>query len=450
MKSAYIKAGFEVLTGKYINSAAYLMPGDILLNEAHHTACNVTLGSASRSGSTSTIVINPSNSSTSSNSVYLKKGSKGSDVKHIQEMLIACGYSCGSYGADGDFGNATEAAVRKFQTDTFILIDGVVGPETLKKLEAAYKEAQNRNNAFKNFKVKVTADSLNIRTQPNSTSFINGYITDQGIYTIVDKSGSWGKLASGLGWISLNYTERVSDSAENTGREEEILTSGPTETKPTASTSTNFKKYNLSDKQIKGIANIAYRENGEEAVADEVSLMANLFELQTKYKTVYDYVRNSGWFGKAANDMDNGSCTNSAIQKTKDVLINGNRTLPLWINEHDCFSDITSASNNGKNFTVTDRSKYKKDVTVIKNVYGSVYTFYKFPSNVADPFGYTAAAYNKYNKNNTSTTPSSQTSSGWKAIGTAISTVDDLNYRATPNGKILGKLNTGNRFEVDG
>lgn len=163
MKQAYLNAGFEVLTGKYINNAAYLLPGDILLNEVHHTACNITLGSASRSGSSSTIVIVPPDNSNSSNTIFLKKGSKGSDVKRVQEMLIACGYDCGSYGADGDFGTDTQTAVRKFQQDAFILIDGIVGQETLSKLEAAYKEASNKNNAFKHFKVKVTVNSLNIR-----------------------------------------------------------------------------------------------------------------------------------------------------------------------------------------------------------------------------------------------------------------------------------------------
>ena len=33
----------------------------------------------------------------------LKKGSTGDAVKTMQTMLIACGYSCGSSGVDGDF-----------------------------------------------------------------------------------------------------------------------------------------------------------------------------------------------------------------------------------------------------------------------------------------------------------------------------------------------------------
>lgn len=50
----------------------------------------------------------------------------------------------------------------------------------------------------------------------------------------------------------------------------------------------------------------------------------------------------------------------------------------------------------------------------------------------------------------TSNNTTSSKSKNWKAIGTAISTVDDLNVRETPNGKILRQVNKGNRFEVDG
>lgn len=46
MRSGFRSAGFTVLTeGKYLNSDKYLMRGDILLNDAHHTAINLTTGS---------------------------------------------------------------------------------------------------------------------------------------------------------------------------------------------------------------------------------------------------------------------------------------------------------------------------------------------------------------------------------------------------------------------
>ena len=60
----------------------------------------------------------------------LEKGSKGNAVKALQILLIGYGYSCGKYGADGDFGSATLAALVKFQKSKGLDDDGVAGPKT--------------------------------------------------------------------------------------------------------------------------------------------------------------------------------------------------------------------------------------------------------------------------------------------------------------------------------
>lgn len=60
----------------------------------------------------------------------IKLGSKGSDVKKAQQLLIAKGYSCGAAGADGDFGAGTYNAVKKFQADNGLESDGIVGANT--------------------------------------------------------------------------------------------------------------------------------------------------------------------------------------------------------------------------------------------------------------------------------------------------------------------------------
>lgn len=175
MRSSYKTAGFQVLTdSKYLTSSAYLLPGDILLNDSAHTATNLTPGtkvSASTSGTVTT-------SSTKSKD-YLSVGDAGNDVKAMQTMLIACGYSCGSAGADGDFGSGTFAALKSFQKENGLTVDGLYGSASKAKLTALYDKKTNTStstassnsnklNEVPKWTGVVTADKLNVRTWAGS------------------------------------------------------------------------------------------------------------------------------------------------------------------------------------------------------------------------------------------------------------------------------------------
>ncbi|MBV8257243.1 MAG: peptidoglycan-binding protein [Actinobacteria bacterium] len=65
----------------------------------------------------------------------LKPGDTGTDVTALQNELNALGYSVGT--ADGNYGPATQAAVKSFQTAKGLTADGIVGPQTLTALKQA-------------------------------------------------------------------------------------------------------------------------------------------------------------------------------------------------------------------------------------------------------------------------------------------------------------------------
>ena len=117
MRSGLTAAGFACLTeSKYLTGSSYLVAGDVLLNDKHHTATAVTNGIQS-DGSIPAAATMP----------LLKKGSQGEAVKKLQQTLNGKGYKLTE---DGDFGNKTEAAVKAFQKANGLEVDGEVGPMT--------------------------------------------------------------------------------------------------------------------------------------------------------------------------------------------------------------------------------------------------------------------------------------------------------------------------------
>ena len=167
----------------------------------------------------------------------------------------------------------------------------------------------------------------------------------------------------------------------------------------TASGTGDFPKYtNLTEDELKKIAKLCKQEQGSvKGAAVEASLAANLFELNggSKYSSVYDYMRNSGWFGRAKYYMDkSGDIGDDYVNAVKSVLVDGKRVLPRYVNEHDMFpADIKQISTGDKR----NRSNYIPNKTVVDNIYGSTWTFWGWPAGEkGDPFGYTSKAYEKF------------------------------------------------------
>ncbi|OKL36896.1 peptidoglycan-binding protein [Domibacillus mangrovi] len=64
---------------------------------------------------------------------YLEKDDSGTSVKELQVLLRSAGYNIM---ADGDFGPATEAAVKSYQKANGLTVDGIAGTKTLTKLKS--------------------------------------------------------------------------------------------------------------------------------------------------------------------------------------------------------------------------------------------------------------------------------------------------------------------------
>lgn len=64
-------------------------------------------------------------------------------------------------------------------------------------------------NSEESFLVRVSIDDLEIYKSPEDISSGTGLFTGNGIYTILETKNNWGRLKSGVGWICLEGTDRM-------------------------------------------------------------------------------------------------------------------------------------------------------------------------------------------------------------------------------------------------
>ena len=185
--------------------AAKSCPGDYLYNRHGQIAAEVNR----RLGATDT---GSSSSSQTSGST--------DDILKVGDVVTFSGSrhytsSAGSTGSTCKPGKAKITAIAKGKAHPYHLIAVSGGGSTVYGwVDASTVSAGSKTTAATSYRVKITADVLNIRKGPGTNYGTNGSIKGGGVYTIVAESDGtgatkWGKLKSGAGWISLDYASKV-------------------------------------------------------------------------------------------------------------------------------------------------------------------------------------------------------------------------------------------------
>ena len=139
----------------------------------------------------------------------LKNGTEGNDVKELQSSLISLGYDLGRWGADGDFGDQTEIAVKHFQRDHGLDATGVFNAKCLKELEEALVALAKPTENPK--KVLIEGGDCYIRFDPSLTGKIVGVakLGEEYAYGGEIAQNGWVKIVfkSTTAWVSGKYAK---------------------------------------------------------------------------------------------------------------------------------------------------------------------------------------------------------------------------------------------------
>lgn len=195
----------ELTDSKYTKQQDYLRTGDVLVTKTKgHTV--VVLSDGEKAEDWGHMSASPTYAL---GDRILKNGMEGPDVRELQNMLIQLGYSCGSYGCDGEFGDATELAVLQFQSANSCDRDGEVGPQTL----AALKSALGSDSTAETYHVRITGGNCYVRSAPNTTAERQGVVYTGSLLPYGGEQSADGWLLVEFkgcnGWVSGKYGRLV-------------------------------------------------------------------------------------------------------------------------------------------------------------------------------------------------------------------------------------------------
>lgn len=214
MPSAMLKTGkiAELKGSKYSDQSTYLGRGDILVTPVSgHTVVVLDNGAKYEPGAV------PPPKEYVLGKRILRNGDEGKDVMQLQSYLVDLGYDLGDFGnnrdgIDGDFGDATEIAVRKFQKAEKLEVDGEYGPKShkamLAAIEALKAEPEPEPEPVPRV-VTIVNGNCWVRTAPNTSGKELGVAHRNDVlpYQGVTSAGGWHSVEfdNQNGWVSGKY-----------------------------------------------------------------------------------------------------------------------------------------------------------------------------------------------------------------------------------------------------
>ncbi len=172
-------------------------------------------------GSTANTSVPAVSNSTAANTggSYLTMGARGAAVEELQTLLRNRGYAI-SYGANGSgrgtFGQQTLDALRQFQRDAKLSVDGVAGPRTMSTLRGGsvaastgtVRQASANIRPSTSGRYRVTASGLNIRSSPSTTGTVVGNLKNGATVNVIGfPNSAWAQIGSGQ-YVASRYIQQ--------------------------------------------------------------------------------------------------------------------------------------------------------------------------------------------------------------------------------------------------
>lgn len=215
----------------------------------------------------------------------------------------------------------------------------------------------------------------------------------------------------------------------------------------TTSNTYDSTAYTLSDGELYGLLHMTKNEQSTiEGIKFELSFIANKAD-QAGNSNIVNYAKNSTWLSQATRfrySESRGSLSDAEIQAGREVLINGNRSIPSQITEHICIGDIDWLELNGIKYNATNagdcsgaglenNSYFISGATKIHTISGSTFIFYSFPKSgditSGDAFGYLEnnppSSASSSSSSSTSGTSSNSESSSTTVSGSNVTWIGD-------------------------